>query len=1216
LALAKFIHIAICLSLTLNPLLLSPASAQDNILEPGIEVLQVIATSGVTNTTPTLLVPGFNLRTEQKAEVDHLRQTLDGFAINSPLDRWRLLDIISHENPKAHFIDYSALTYAAFDSTNTQKVLSAHSKRFKPTFLSSNESKLQIHYQGKLLYDFRMPVIGFAVFGDYLVFVEKHNLTPSGVQSISFIDLKSYDPILGRVNPPVFKIPVQFGNRLNNLDIKNNQLHINQVVIGKEHLNEMSLIQQSAYNINVNMLDPKALTQMQPLGDGLQEYLMRAVELKGKDFQQQMQDIAGSEAKLLEFAKGLKGLKKDQSNAVDSDKLMHQDFIEKTAKNISANIEAEKRLLSKLHQFWARMTLPQPNGAPKIIQGLALIASAFSPHSKASRTAALNEGILRIANHPNVQIAGAIVTGTAMGIVFPEQMAHLFYLSTDLTRSIMNWAIDGSRLTSTAFMETFAGLNPSNFYNAYLAPDKISRFGIGLGAIITTLYMTLGIPHLIVNSYLLFKDLRKIGISQFKNTEVSWLGALKTAFIKRQNSQEKTYLEALATSHAKQSGKDKELEFTAEQNAEAEEQVRELEQAQREGGFYYRMLKAIGKTPSTQQLDQKSDRQISTLFQAIKHFTYSYCSFTNSGRTYTRIWNNWFALRSFIWKPKALIGMIIYPKLYARATRGVIPNKINGGMKNRFEDIYEADYRHQVDAWETQFINVEKVLYEHAFKKSFQALVNHMNTSNDLHDFFKKEGIANIYDKKINKFTEQNKIFFENHFNLVVERASELYLQDLVSKHGVVPQNANLNLETLKNITLPYKNELQLDASVAQRYVEQVITPELLTEAKIRTENETKLSATNLFRKYVHRVDPDFLNRQLNPLNNRQVARMQVVERQINNPQAMARAVRSMIAGNIVDKPQELFFTFLLLAGVTDPILRPIQDSIHSPTSWYYLSRMVFFSGYTYAVISGVLSDVWLKIQQDEMHEGQFGKVPTKEELTISVKPKKIHDQQGRIIFNQDRHEREMTYFEWYKHQLVKNPDNTLLKAWSYYNKLIWANMPAAFTTHLTISLGLLKRFDIDSYITSYSTSFGLPLGGLQFQTEQAFELAAGYRLKDIKEELRAHPTVQEYFNRRIGKDRFKYNLAYRTWENVTGQLLQNMLTIGVPATETLPEIKTRAFSRLMLRPFAGDITFAKAAVDTIATVTTPLVSVPGVKQIGDGCVLLLTNGLPAATLK
>ena len=776
-------------------------------------------------------------------------------------------------------------------------------------------------------------------------------------------------------------------------------------------------------------------------------------------------------------------------------------------------------------------------------------------------------------------------------------------------------------------------MNPSALKEAYFAEGKLPRTAIGIGAIFGTLYLTLFVPHLYVNTVRLVKDLRGNGLLRAEDrlrglishlrrkiargmttghidsdesnskdsssSEKIFSDTLKQAFIDRQNREQENYLATLSEAEGELTGVN---EFDTNDDLDANHIVRELEKTYSNGPIS-RMRKKIANTAFSRRLSRESSEKIENFRGALVHFLFSYASFTNSGYAYTKLWNSWFAMRSFLWSPVLWITFLTYPNYFKTVIRKngtvTIPSMLNGGKRPFYEEFslrmknavrkrkpvssdlstgaagdetqFSSSFLEKLRIWEEKIIPVEGEINRLAVQKSFDALLLFIEDNRELRRLFLQNGINHITDTALLKLSFTNKTFFRSYFTGLYEKSMRIFLKEILIKTSDISPSENTSFKDLKSLLLNNPEDIKISAKNAQRIVNEAISDSEIFEQAKKTA-ASKLSSGVFSLNFTHH-----LFKLLDPRRNRQVKRFQTVKNEMKNPRAMARAVRAMIASIKVDKPMELLFIFLCLAGIGDstPLLEPIQEALFSNTSWFYLSRYVFFTGYISGVLQGVLANTWWNLQMFELHGKKFDEIPDR-------------DISG----------------GFYRHYLRKffDPENSLWKNQLHNIKIIWANMRAALATFLVIDLFTLGRLDLDSYLTGYLIAYFTPISGLAFKLENSFELAGSYFAKTIPERLRAHPKIQNWLVEKLGRERIFFNVFYKLYENILGNLVGNFSQLS------LPHIGKRALSRII---FSG---YTPTEIVELASqkLSSSLHSVPGANSAINTCRKLFTNNYEA----
>jgi len=1045
--------------------------------------------------------------------IKQVKGVLDGTRSESALDQFDLLPQVVHQEINPNKVDIAALTL--LDDHDRIVANSRSGEAF-----NHDSQKIKIAFQGKLLNEFNIPVKAATFFGKYLVFIKENT------NDVSFIDLDYFRPALGRTALAVFRLPVETATPLSKLSLYDHVLYTNDIPITSNVFKFYGDAQEIAFNVATSLVDPEAIGATQTLGDNLQDYFNRSLELRSDQLEAEMYNARSSASALSKFSQGL-------SPQGRINRFANQPYINETALSIANNFRAQKKLMSRVAFLWAQMSIPRPLGAPKIVQALSLVASGLDPENK-KRSLNFKEGLLQLANHRGVQMGAAIVTGAALGLIYPREMAQFFYGGLDITKTVMELAFGKARaiaiLGEHAFHATMVGFNPMTFKKAYLSKEALGKLKWGIPAILTTLLISLGIPHLIVNTSKLVKELKTVNLDSYGRQEEGWYRAFSKFLVERENKAEQNYLENLSTGLAYAQGRSQRPEFTEEENAEALALVEDLRRKNR--GPISEMIERIQGTRKTTEMQSKALPQIESLHEALSHFLFSTASLTNSAISYSIFWSHLVRVRILVWTPIQFAMLLIHPEMYNVAAKGHFSTDLNGGNRNIVESLYLRFFKKEtfkeISQFEDKIIEVETAIYKASFEQTFKALVLYMDNSDDLKQLYNRGGIASLSDERLQKLSNEQKRFFRSYFTLLNEAAVTSYLRSSAAKNNIVLDPAS-DLSEAKNNLAPVVASMHFTEEEGAQYVREAATPSLFQSAVQEASKNIGIGPA------LEALKLKIINN-LDPANNTAVRRNAVVERQLKNPQAVARSVRAMIASITVDKLFELFFTFVCLAGVTSGFMAPLQHDMFGPNSWFYLSKMLFTAGFVYDVISGVLAGTWVKLQNDEFHEGQFNNVPTGK------------DAQG-------------SYARWFFKQSFQNNRNTL---WQNHKNIIRVNMgnfKPALSMALAVGVLTMGRLDVDQYLMGYLLLYTVPLSSFFMKLEQGFELASSYFYKDIPENLRAHPYVQKYVNGEIGKRRLWFNFIEKFYTNTLGFMLW---TFSQMATV---EFGSRSLSRII---FAG----------------------------------------------
>jgi hypothetical protein len=1154
-SLFKSICLTLALSIALQPLH-TIAQAQPLNSDRSIGVIEWIANTSETVSEQVRAIFSGSDRANIEAEGAALQDAIDGKNPYHELDTFRLFAQNAIDMKRPARFDLNAIIIELFDS-NGNKIGELNQRSSQVFRLTSNEKvTFRLSYQGKSFLEFIAPIDSVGFVGNNVVFTEPNRFDKvHKIDHINFIDLKKYRTSIGKTALPVFRVAVDSPNGDSQLYAAHAAtVKINNISVLPEVLAVYSDTQEAAFNISASMADPDALEKSEPLVDSFQNYFLRNLDLQGDTLKEQAELLAGGQTALEAFGKKHKeALKNRQAESRKTDKSAILLELDKMSDNIAKNTIKQKKLFSRIRLLYAQLTLPQPNAVPKLATAMALVATGIKkkavPYSEVAR---------HIINSRSVQMGAAIATGVALGATYPAETAAFFYNGLDVTRTVFDAALgkikDVGYLLSEATKATIAGFNPVTFKEAYLTTEELPKVGVGLAAIFTTLYLAIGLPHIATNTFYLVRDFKTVSWGQRVEQEGGWWNAIKSAFIERQARIQKTYINSLAQDSKLSSSE--QLEFTQEQNLEIEQIINNLKTKEK-SGFFGRWLGKSSERKEPKQI------KIESFAGALRHFLFSYATFTISGKAYTQIWNSWFAMRSFIWNPSIVASVLLFPNIWGLVSQGRVPNELNGGSRTRFTEmrmkLFDKTRLAELESWENALLDVEAKISKQVMRKTLTELTLHLENSKDLQKIFTSTGVNKISDKVLSELDSDSRNFFRVYYDRLLDKSLRHYL----TSKGMDVQNSNLDdLKTPASV-----QDLNITVSEATAIVNDAATSALAVD--VRRDLDKLFSPSAAKSKFKTK-----LTSRLAPENNRQISRIETVNRQANKPQAMARAVRGMIASNIVDKPMELMFIFMCFAGIQQGMLAPIQDEMFSENSWFHLSKMIFSQGFIYGVISGVFADIWMKLQMDEKNEGSFENVPTGQDA-------------------------EGSFLKYYFKKTFKTPENSLWKNHLHNLKIIWANMKAAFTTMFLVGLATLGRFDIDAYVVGYLFAYFSPMSALSMKLEQGFELASAYYAKDIPEQYRSHPKAQEYLNTTLSKKRLWFNVFFKTYENIIGNLI---MTFQMGKTALLG---TRSFSRILL----GGFTFTEVSALGLRTAGEAAGKIiPGAGKIADACETILTN--------
>ncbi len=980
-----------------------------------------------------------------------------------------------------------------------------------------DEHFFEVLYREKPLLKFNIEAKQVGRFGDYVVFIEKNGFVEDqSIENLYFIDLKRYRDLIGKSELPVFRIPVRSQVPITKLAVENSLLTLSgegqrNIQLSENIFEYYADVQEIGFNIQTNLLDPKSFSDTAPLIQDIQDILEKSDALAASPLGYAGFADTDSEKVLSKIQKSLEERVKFNDDLNLKAEALTETLQKKVAE-VSKQKAEQKKLFSRVKMLWGRLSLPKPQAAvASLRKGLALALNSLiqvEEHPGQNRDRFF-EGVKHVINSTN---AKSLFTGSGAFLLWQASQSdpavaqyalNVIEFGSDIFTNLFGKASSFFTLGKEAFSATLAGFKPQVFYDTYLQGDNKYRFGVGLTAAFSMMVVAIGTPHVIVSFYKLGKDLGLL--DAIKGGPSAWVNFLKTfkqKFIARQSQKQNEYLANLADPN----GEKTKVEFT---DTEITEVRSILASVEKEDRSWFGSLLSWFKRPNQQVTD------IKTLWSASTHFLFSYSAFADSGTAYSKGWNYWFMFRTVVMRPLLLGTLLYYPNYFKTVTqntkKATLPTITNGGLRPFYEEwplrvaaLFGNEALAKLRSFENKIISAEEVIQKIALRKASQALLKKIDKYDDLKKLMTTGGIGSITDPTLFAISAEMKTFFKLYFSKLSEAAMEKYIAE---------------------------NKDRDDLSMTEEEAETLVS-QVEQEQNIHTQVESGIKSLDDLLKNISTGFNMYMTGNLDPSRNLQISRFQSVNRQVQNPQAMARAVRATVASMIVDKPMELGFLLMCLAGIEAGINKPMHEEMFGPNSFFYMGRYPVLAGFTLNLIMGVFSNIWMKLQQDELHEDEFKRLETP--------PEKYKDR---------------SFFRWTAAKTF-SPENTLAANQKHYVKIIWANMRAALATYLVTEFIALGRFDIDLYLTGYLMVYTLPTGGMAFKIEQGFELASGYFARNIPEKYRSHPEVQKYLNGRIGVARIGFNVLYKVYENMLGFYLEAINTI------TTPELGNRSFTR------------------------------------------------------
>jgi len=505
--------------------------------------------------------------------------------------------------------------------------------------------------------------------------------------------------------------------------------------------------------------------------------------------------------------------------------------------------------------------------------------------------------------------------------------------------------------------------------------------------------------------------------------------------------------------------------------------------------------------------------------------------------------------------------------------------------------IYGRDYARRLAArlagFQDRMIDIESQVEAMVTKVTLSHLPQFVRDQAELEKLYSGEGASSITSPMMRKMHFSTKLFMRVYYERVHEQVMRRVMEKLLSKVNsdtipeavwenfqkkhpdqlavihhltdVLNQNANesdapaasseLTLAEMRDLLVIHNQmarasgEEQIDPRVLHPYDLQQIVNEVTADPNLLAQAREQVSTLwgrlgSLGIHFKHETVIDFDPKQSASFN-----RYAVVQEKLEDPMAMARAVRSAIADLFVTLPLDVAFMFVLLAGVVNSIVTPIADQMFSSTAIFYGSIQTFYGGLLGGWVMSVLANPWVKIQEDAFHadEGNFGDVPTVEEAKRG-------------------------FLAWYR-KMTFHPKNSFKTMWKRDFQIIGPNIPAALLNIELFNWMFMGRMDLDLFIAGTLTAHLLPSGAFRMKIDQGFERSAYFDASGIpKHEYLAHPRVQRFIQLASQGRRNAYNLFRDLiWSYQFSSYLGNLPMV------TTPEHGTRAFLRTI---FGGVNTF------------------------------------------
>jgi hypothetical protein len=269
------------------------------------------------------------------------------------------------------------------------------------------------------------------------------------------------------------------------------------------------------------------------------------------------------------------------------------------------------------------------------------------------------------------------------------------------------------------------------------------------------------------------------------------------------------------------------------------------------------------------------------------------------------------------------------------------------------------------------------------------------------------------------------------------------------------------------------------------------------------------------------------------------------------------------------------------LAGVASGPLKPLQEEMFGPNSYFYLGKIPFVSGLLVGLYITLYEGVPHKLQRDESHAKYFNEEYPK----------------GK--------DAERSFLRYYFKRTFQNEHNKWWDNQKIFWRVFFGQMIPSTVLYFVTGMGSLHRFDLDGWVAHTFLATTSPANGFDVKLEQGMEFASTYPLKDFPEKYHNHPRVQEFVGRWQMKKRFWFSffeMLYVDARNLTLYMAIRMDGVNGDSAAFL-----RALDPEGLTPTERWARFWHERVIKPAK-EMPVVG-PAIVGVGKFCESLLTNG-------
>ncbi len=442
------------------------------------------------------------------------------------------------------------------------------------SYITEGEGRYQfrITYRGQILHTFPNHINWVSILGPYVVFMQPSQVYEKGRAIPSFIDLQFFQPALGKTELPLFRIPVKIDTKqkreilLNPVNISIEDINISEAnteqepalkvirgnkpyTLAQSELAVLSRTQQMFYNVTVSLIniknyDTDVIPFVTDIAKKMEQLTERVANSEGKDYTESvniLRDILSARLQQRStigspndrtgayggWVSAQDRLNRNQEHLGSTGKDIRETLVENLKKDAqfqqavsltSAEHAKREGVLRRLQAFYWRLTMPQPLGAPKLLEGLGLVAGSLRTGKTVSdqgkeliedlervtpiRRQKLTEGLRQVFASGWGRFGSTALVAGLLGIASPE-VAQFYHEVFTFGKEWVRVAVFDTVVQPVNVVASSVPAVPD-----YFSPDKKWRVADAFGSAVGILLLLFGAAHIAMNSIDLVKYLK------------------------------------------------------------------------------------------------------------------------------------------------------------------------------------------------------------------------------------------------------------------------------------------------------------------------------------------------------------------------------------------------------------------------------------------------------------------------------------------------------------------------------------------------------------------------------------------------------------------------------------------------------------------------------------------------------------------------------------